>query len=133
MVRAFDIAHAATMAVVAFILLLIFSGTGGLGVALLGTLAAVVATAIAGFVCRWWPGLAAAWWRLWLAAWLCNPLVSLGVVYIVSQHECLLGQQRGWSCMGLALAVMAMPLTLIAPTVAVIAHVIARRREVTSD
>ncbi len=127
MVRAFDIAHAVTMALLAFVLALIVSGAGDIGMALLGMLAGAVAATIAGFVCRWWPGLAASWWRLLLAAWLFNPIVPLGVLYILSQHDCLVGQQRGWSCMGLALAVMAMPLTLIAPAVAVITHVIARR------
>lgn len=126
--RAFDIAHAVAMALLAFIPVMIFSGVGELSVALLGMLAGAVAAAIASFACRWWPGLAASWWRLWLAAWLFNPLVLLGLVYILSQHDCIFGQQRGWSCMGLALAVMALPLTLIAPTVAVIAHVIARRQ-----
>lgn len=126
--RAFDIAHAATMALVTFALVLIVSGASGIGMALLGMLAGAVAAIFAGIVCRRWPGLAASWWRLMLAAWLFNPIVIAGLIYILSQQDCLLGQRRGWSCMGLALAVMAMPLTLIAPAVAVIVHVIARRQ-----
>lgn len=55
-------------------------------------------------------------------------MVVLGLGYILSQYECLLGLTRGWGCMGLALAVLASPATLIGPTVAVIIHVIARRR-----
>jgi hypothetical protein len=126
-VRAFDIAHVSTAALAAFIPLLAFNGVGGLGMVLLCTLAAAAAAAIAGLACRWWPGLAASWWRLWLAAWLFNPVVIVAVGYVASQHACLLGQSRGWQCMGLALVVLASPLTLLAPTVAVIAHLIARR------
>jgi hypothetical protein len=128
--RAFDIAHVSTTALVAFIPLLAFNADGG--TVLLCALAAAAAAAIAGFVCRWWPGLAATWWRLWLAAWLFNPVVILALGYVLTEHECLLGQSRGWQCMGLGLVVLASPLTLIAPTVAVIAHVIARRPKVVS-
>ncbi|MBM3619911.1 MAG: hypothetical protein FJX20_04400 [Alphaproteobacteria bacterium] len=125
--RAFDIAHAVTMALVAIVPSLIVIGAGDIVAVLPGMLAGAVAATIAGLICRWWPGLAASWWRLFLAAWLFNPVVPLCLLYILSQYDCLVGQQRGWSCMGLALAVMAMPLTLIAPAVAVIVHVIARK------
>jgi hypothetical protein len=131
-VRAFDVAHVSAAALAAFVPLVAFSGGVGLGTVLLCTLAAAAAAAIACLVCRWWPGLAAAGWRLWLALWVFNPVVLLALGYVVSQHECLLGQSRGWHCMGLALVVLASPLTLIAPTVAVIAHGIARRPKVAS-
>jgi len=131
LLRAFDIAHVLASAVACFVPVLIFQGSGrdlsSWGVILLCTLAAAVGAAIAGVACRWWPGLAAPGWQLWLAAWLFNPVVIVGVIYIASQYECLLGQTRGWKCMGLALAVLASPLTLVGPTVAIIAHVIARR------
>ena len=124
--RAFDIAHVSTVTLVGFFPVLAFSG-GDLGTVFLCTLAAAAGAAIACFVCRWWPGLAASWWRLWLGAWLFNPVVILALAYVASQYACLLGQERGWQCMGLALVVLASPLTLIGPTVAVIAHVISRR------
>lgn len=129
--RAFDIAHVIAAALASAVPLLVFLGSPGdgesLGIVGLCTLAAVAGAAIAGIVCRWWPGLAAAGWRLWLAAWLFNPVVILALGYVLSQYECLLGQVRGWGCMGLALVVLASPATLIGPTVAVVVHVIARR------
>ena len=128
--RSFDVAHVSATALVAFVPLLAFGGD--FGTVLLCTLGAAAGAAIACFVCRWWPGLAASWWRLWLGAWLFNPVVILALGYVLTQHECLLGQTRGWQCMGLGLVVLASPLTLIGPTVAVIAHAIARRPTVAS-
>jgi hypothetical protein len=125
--RGFDIALVSTSVLTAFVPLLVIGGRGDGGVVVLGTLAAAIGAAIAAMACRWWPGLDASGWLLWLAAWLFNPVVIAGIIYILSQYECLLGQSRGWQCMGLALAILAAPITLVAPTVAVIVHVIARR------
>ena len=132
--RAFDIAHVLASALAWGVALLVFvgpkEGPQFLVFVALASLGAALGAAIAGFACRRWPGLAAPAWRLWLAAWLFNPVVIVALGYVVSQHECLLGQSRGWQCMGLALVVLASPLTLLPPTVAVIAHVIARRSTV---
>jgi hypothetical protein len=125
-VRAFDIAHVSTVLLVALIPSLALSGTDP-AMALLCALAAAVGAAIACFVCRWWPGLSASWWRLWVGAWLFNPVVILALAYVASEYACLLGLERGWQCMGLGLVVLASPLTLIGPTVAVIANAISRR------
>jgi len=130
-VRAFDIAHVSTVTLVALIPLLAFSGSDP-AMALLCTLGAAVGAAIACFVCRWWPGLSARWWRLWFGAWLFNPVVILALLYVMSQSACLVGDERGWQCMGLALVVLASPLTLIGPTVAVIANAMARPVETAS-
>lgn len=128
---AFDIAHVLASALASFIALLVIlndsSDLESLGLIGLCTLGVAGGAAIAGFFCRWWPGLAAPGWRLWLAVWLFNPVVILGLVYVLSQYECLFGQVRGWGCMGLALAVLAFPVTLIGPTIGVVVHVIARR------
>jgi hypothetical protein len=128
--RAFDIAHVSTSAMIALVLLMVFNG---LDIGLLGVLAAAAGAAIACLACRWWPGPAGSWWRLWLAAWLFNPVVIAAMGYVLSQNACLLGQSRGWQCMGLALVVLASPLTLIAPTVAVITHAISRRSRPVAD
>ncbi|MGE0422726.1 MAG: hypothetical protein AB7O88_10700 [Reyranellaceae bacterium] len=134
--RAFDIVHVATSALAAFIPLLMIlndkDDLESLGLAGLCALALAAGAAIAGWFCRWWPGLAASWWRLWLAAWLFNPVVLLGLLFIASQHDCLFGQVRGWGCMGLALVVLASPMTLIGPTIAVVVHVVARRSQADS-
>lgn len=124
MIRAFDTANVGVAAIVGFAPFVAFNG---LGAGLLGMLGAAVGAAIAGFFCRRWPGLAAPWWKLWLAAWLFNPVNILAVAYILFEYQCLFGQSRGWQCMGLALVILGSPLTLVAPTVAVIAHAIARR------
>lgn len=131
--RAFDIAHVAASALAAFIPLLMILNDAGdlesLGLAGLCAMALAVGAAIAGWLARRWPGLAASWWRLWLACWLFNPVVLLTLGFIVSQHACLFGNVRGWGCMGVALVVLASPITLIGPTIAVVAHVIARRAQ----
>jgi hypothetical protein len=127
--RGFDIAHVIATVLASFVPLLVLLGTRDMGLVVLGTLAAGVGAAIAGFICRRWPGLAAPGWKLWLAAWLFNPVAILLLGYILSQYQCLLGQVRGWHCMGLALAVLVSPVTLIGPTVAVIAHLVARRAD----
>lgn len=131
--RAFDIAHVLAAALTWGVALLVFvgpkEGPQFLIFVALACLGAALGAAIAGFACRRWPGLAAPAWRLWLGAWLFNPVVILALVYVVSQYDCLFGVVRGWSCLGLALAVAGSPLTLIAPTIAVIVHVIARRSQ----
>lgn len=129
--RAFDIAHVLVSAFAAFIPVMAFLNDKGdlesLGIAALCALVLAGGAAIAGLVCRWWPGLAAPGWRLWLAAWLFNPVVILSLGFILSQYACLLGQVRGWGCMGVALVVLAFPATLAGPTIGAIVHVIARR------
>ncbi|MBX3500659.1 MAG: hypothetical protein KF889_14520 [Alphaproteobacteria bacterium] len=125
--RAFDTTYVATTALACFVPLLLFMGHRDIGVVVLGTLVGGVGAAIGGSICRRWPGLAAPGWKLWLAAWLFNPVLIVVLGYILSEYECLLGYARGWKCMGLALAILALPVTLIGPTAAVIAHVIARR------
>jgi hypothetical protein len=130
-VRVFDVVHVLTSALAAFLPLMAIlndkGDLGSLGLVGLCALGAAVGAIIAGLLCRWWPGLAASGWKLWLAAWLFNPVVLLGLAFILSQYECLFGHVRGWGCMGLALAAIAFPFTLIAPTIATIVHVLARR------
>lgn len=130
--RAFDIVHVLVSALSAFVPLLMFLNDRGdlesLGLAALCALGLAGGAVIAGLLCRWRPGLAAPGWRLWLAAWLFNPVVVLSLGFILTQYECLLGQVRGWGCMGVALVVLAFPVTLIGPTIGVVAHVIARRQ-----
>ena len=130
--RAFDIVHVLVSALSAFVPLLMFLNDRGdlesLGLAALCALGLAGGAAIAGLLCRWRPGLAAPGWRLWLAAWLFNPVVVLSLGFILTQYECLLGQVRGWGCMGVALVVLAFPVTLVGPTIGVVAHVIARRQ-----
>ncbi|MGE0422727.1 MAG: hypothetical protein AB7O88_10705 [Reyranellaceae bacterium] len=129
--RAFDIAHVASAALAFGVPVLAFLGakrdSHTLTVFALFALAGAAGAAIAGLLCRRWPGLSAPGWRLWLAAWLFNPILVLGLIYILSEYECVFGLRRGWGCLSPALVVLASPLTLIAPTVGVIAHVIARR------
>ncbi len=130
--RGYDIAHVLTTVIVSGFPMLVLVGgrdADSVGVVLLCTVGAAAGAAIACLLARRWPGLAGSWWKLWLATWLFNPVVILFLVYILTQYECLFGQVRGWGCMGLALGVLALPATLIAPTMAVITHVIARRVE----
>lgn len=130
--RAFDVAHvlisALAVAIPLIAILIDKVDLGSLGLVALCALGLAGGAAIAGLLCRWWPGLAAPGWRLWLAAWLFNPVVILSLGFILSQYDCLLGQVRGWGCMGVAIVVLAFPITLIGPTIGVVAHVIARRR-----
>jgi len=130
MVRAFDIAHviatALAVALPGVAILNDASDVESLGLVGLYALGGAVGAAIACLVCRWWPGLAASGWKLWLGAWLFNPVVLVGLAIIVYQYQCLFGQTRGWHCMAMALVVLASPVTLIGPTIAVIVHVIAR-------
>jgi hypothetical protein len=125
-VRAFDIAHVSASMLTGFVSVQMISNEGEWGLVAVCTLAAGAGAGIAGIVCRWWPGLGASWWRLWLAAWLFNPLVLFVWGLVLYQYECLLGMTRGWDCMALALVVIASPVTLIGPTVAVIVNAIAR-------
>lgn len=129
--RAFDIAHVVSAALAFGVPVLVFLGSKRdsrfLTVFAIFALAGAAGAAIAGLLCRRWPGLSAPGWRLWLAAWLFNPTLLLGLVYILSEYECVFGLRRGWGCLSPALVVLASPLTLIAPTVGVIVHLIARR------
>ena len=128
---AFDIAHVASAALAFGLPMLVILGakqdSHALTVFAVFALGGAAGAAIAGLLCRRWPGLSVPGWRLWLAAWLFNPTLLLGLVYIVSEYECVFGLRRGWGCLSPALVVLASPLTLIAPTVGVIVHLIARR------
>ena len=65
--------------------------------------------------CWWKPGLDAPAWQLIPAAILANPLMLAALGFMAVDSACLLGQKRGWDCLGAALAVVVAAICLVPP------------------
>lgn len=84
--------------------------TAGMGVALL-TAGAIVSSV----VCWWKPGFEAPAWQLIPAAILANPLMLLALGFMIVDSDCLVGNRRGWDCLGAAVAILVAGVCLLPP------------------
>ena len=71
----------------------------GIGAALLAAGAAVSC-----LVVRWKPGYEAPAWQLIPVALIANPVMLTALGFIASDAECLVGANKGWQCLGAAMA-----------------------------
>ena len=70
---------------------------------------------VSGLICWAWPGLEAKARFLWPVAVLANPVMLGALAMITVDWECLTGDNGGWECMAVAVAVVVAGLSLLPP------------------
>jgi len=83
--------------------------------AIMGAIALMAGAVISSTVCWWKPGLDAPAWRLIPVAIVANPLMLAALGFIVVDADCVLGNKRGWDCLGAAIAVIVAGVCLAPP------------------
>ena len=70
--------------------------------AAMGAVVLMAGAMVSSVVCWWKPGLEAPAWRLIPAAILANPLMLVALGFMAVDAECVVGNKRGWDCIGAA-------------------------------
>jgi len=71
---------------------------------------------ISSTVCGWKPGVDAPAWQLILVAILANPLMLVALGYLLFiDFDCVIGNRRGWNCLGAGIAVVVAGTCLVPP------------------
>lgn len=83
--------------------------------AIMAAIALMAGAVISSTFCWWKPGLDAPAWQLIPAAILANPLMLAALGFMAVDSDCLLGQKRGWDCLGAAIAVVVAAICLVPP------------------
>ena len=83
--------------------------------AIMGAIALMAGAVISSTVCWWKPGLDAPAWRLIPVAILANPLMLAAIGFILADADCVLGNKRGWDCLGAAIAIILSGVCLVPP------------------
>jgi hypothetical protein len=84
--------------------------------AIMGAIMLAAGAVISSTVCWWKPGLDAPAWRLIPVAILANPLMLAAVGYLLFVDlDCVLGNRRGWNCLGMAIALVVAGACLVPP------------------
>ena len=84
--------------------------------AIMGGIMLAAGAVISSTVCWWKPGLDAPAWQLIPVAILANPLMLAALGYLLFiDLDCVLGNRRGWDCLGMAIAVMVAGVCLVPP------------------
>lgn len=83
--------------------------------AIMGAIALMAGAVISSTFCWWKPGLDAPAWQLIPVAILANPLMLVALGFIVVDANCVLGNKRGWDCLGAAIAIVVVGVCLVPP------------------
>jgi hypothetical protein len=74
--------------------------------ALIGGVLLTAGAIVSSLVCWWKPGFEAPAWLLVPAAILANPLMLLALGFLIVDADCVVGNRKGWDCIGAAVAVL---------------------------
>jgi hypothetical protein len=83
--------------------------------AFMAALILLVGAVVSCQICQWWPGVEAPAWKLWPAAVFGNPAMVGALGFMVLDWECVAGTRRGFSCLLIAMAIVAAGLCLLPP------------------
>jgi hypothetical protein len=83
--------------------------------AVMGAIMLAAGAIVSSTVCWWKPGLEASAGRLIPVAVLANPLMLLALGFLVVDADCLVGNKRGWNCLGAAIAILVAGVCLLPP------------------
>lgn len=84
--------------------------------AIMGAIMLMAGAVISSTVCWWKPGLDAPAWQLIPVAILANPLMLAALGYLLFiDFDCVIGNRRGWNCLGTAIAVVVAGVCLAPP------------------
>ena len=81
----------------------------------MGAIMLAAGAVISSTVCWWKPGLDAPAWQLIPAAILANPLMLLALGFMAVDADCIVGNKRGWNCIGAAIALLVAGVCLVPP------------------
>lgn len=70
---------------------------------------------VSSLVCWWKPGFEAPAWQLVPAAILANPLMLLALGFLIVDVDCVVGNRKGWDCLGAAIAILVAGVCLLPP------------------
>ena len=83
--------------------LLVGAGAGAFLAAeamLIGGVGMLAGAIVSSLVCQWKPGVEAPAAKLWPVAVLANPVFLAALVFMALDWDCVVGNQRGWGCLG---------------------------------
>jgi hypothetical protein len=83
--------------------------------AIMGAIMLAAGAVISSTVCWWKPGLDAPAWQLIPAAILANPLMLVALGFMAVDANCVVGNKRGWDCIGAAIAILVAGVCLVPP------------------
>jgi len=83
--------------------------------AIMGAVMLAAGAMVSSTVCWWKPGLEAPAWLLIPAAILANPLMLLALGFLLVDFDCVVGNKRGWDCIGAAVAILVAGVCLVPP------------------
>ncbi len=84
--------------------------------AIMGAIMLAAGAVISSTVCWWKPGLDAPGWQLIPVAILANPLMLAALGYLLFiDFDCVVGNRKGWNCLGMAVAVVVAGVCLVPP------------------
>jgi hypothetical protein len=83
--------------------------------ALIGGVLLTAGAIVSSLVCWWKPGFEAPAWQLVPAAILANPLMLLAIGFLIGDADCVVGNRRGWDCLGAAIAILVGGVCLLPP------------------
>ena len=83
--------------------------------AIMGAIMLMAGAVISSTFCWWKPGLEAPAWQLIPVAILANPLMLAALGFMVVDIDCVLGNKRGWNCLGAAIAIIVAGVCLAPP------------------
>jgi len=83
--------------------------------AIMGAIMLMAGAVISSTFCWWKPGLDAPAWQLIPVAILANPLMLVALGFIAVDADCVLGNKRGWDCLGAAIAIIVAGACLVPP------------------
>jgi len=82
---------------------------------LIGGIGLLAGAVVSSLVCQWKPGAEAPAWQLWAVAVIANPVFLAALAFMAFDWKCVLGVQRGWNCLGAAMAIVATALCFLPP------------------
>ena len=83
--------------------------------AIMGAIMLMAGVVISSTVCWWKPGLEAPAWKLIPVAIIANPLMLAALGFMAVDADCVLGNKRGWDCLGAAIAILVAGVCLVPP------------------
>jgi hypothetical protein len=83
--------------------------------AIMGAIMLAAGAVISSTVCWWTPGLDSPAWRLIPVAILANPLMLVALGFMAVDADCIVGNKRGWDCIGAAIAILVAGVCLLPP------------------
>jgi hypothetical protein len=83
--------------------------------ALIGGVLLTAGAVVSSLLCWWKPAFEAPAWQLVPAAILANPLMLLAIGFVIVDADCLVGNRKGWDCLGAAVAILVAGVCLLPP------------------